>query len=82
MMPDPDRTVRVGDLVTLEQIAERCGVGPNAVANWAARSDGLQYKPGMPAPVRDVPRSRLWLWPEVAAWLELTGRTYTITAEL
>lgn len=74
--PDPDLYVRVGDLVSLAQIAERAGVGDNAVANWTVRGNGPRTLP-FPDPVRDEQRSRLWLWPEVAAWLDETGRTYT-----
>lgn len=61
--PDPDTWVRLGDLVTLHDIAKRSGVSLQAVANWAARDLGF------PDPVRDEPRSRLWLWPDVERWL-------------
>lgn len=65
--------VRVSDLVSPEQIAERTGVGVNAVVNWAGRP--TKRGPAFPDPVRDVPRSRLWLWPQVEVWLRETGRT-------
>lgn len=69
---DPDRLVRLSDLVSLSEIAERAGVTPQAIAMWHVRDQGTSQ--GFPLPVRDVPRSRLWLWAEVEPWLWLTGR--------
>jgi hypothetical protein len=78
-MGDPaERVVRVGDLVAAGQIAERCHVTRAAVSNWHARHADF------PRPVytmrESARRSPLWLWPEVRAWLDKTGRPYTDSA--
>lgn len=65
---DPDRMVRVGDLVTPSQIAERAKVVPGAVNNWRKRD------PTFPEPVFEEARTVLWLWPDVESWLWLTQR--------
>ena len=65
---DPDRMVRVGDLVTAKQIAERAKVVPSAVNNWRKRD------PMFPEPVFEAPMTVLWLWPDVESWLWLSQR--------
>ncbi len=63
------RRVDVDDLVTAVQIAERLGLAyAETVYNWINRY------PDFPSPVWTDGRSRLWLWPEVAAWARATGR--------
>lgn len=64
--------VDVDDLVSASQIAERAGVGASAVVNWSNRHVTF------PAPVRDEPRSRLWLWSEVQVWLGASRRAGSI----
>lgn len=61
--------VETDDLVTATMIAERAQVVPTAVANWQARTGN-----GFPLPVVSLPRTKLWLWPDVEAWLWVTGR--------
>lgn len=67
-VPDPDRLVRVGDLVGLPEIARRAGVTRSAVSNWRNRHDDF------PLPVFSISEgarvSPVFVWPEVAAWLD------------
>jgi hypothetical protein len=61
---------QLDDLVTSEDIAQRLGLaGRRTVNTLLARGTD-----GFPAPVMDRGKVRLWLWSEVHAWAERTGR--------
>jgi hypothetical protein len=65
--------VNVADLVSVHEIGARAGVSTQAVHNWAARHHAF------PRPIATFgtgPRAMdVWHWPDVAAWLDTTGRT-------
>lgn len=55
--------VSVGDLVTVQQIAEKAVVDWRTVHQWKRRHD-------FPSPLA----GNVYHWPSVEAWLKLTGR--------
>jgi len=58
------RKVDVDDLVSAADIAERCGTDrPQIVYEWATRFDDF------PAPIKKVGRVTIYIWPDVAEWL-------------
>lgn len=60
--------VDTDDLVDVQTIAKRAGVSPAAVSNWTTRHELF------PDPVWTNGKWSLWLWWQVRAWLEHTGR--------
>lgn len=61
--------VDIEDLVAAQQIAERFDLAQiQTVYKW------IERYPDFPAPVWQLGRFRLWLWPEVQAWGVVTGR--------
>ncbi len=63
------RRVDVDDLVDATEIARRFGVARQSVIH-----DWRRRHPEFPEPIFLTTRTRLWLWPEVRRWGELTGR--------
>ena len=61
-MIDPDQ------LVGVAEVADAAGVTRGAVSLWSSRDISF------PTPVAHLAAGPLWCWPEVAAWLEATGR--------
>ncbi|MEO3785482.1 hypothetical protein ABGB12_19290 [Actinocorallia sp. B10E7] len=55
------------DLVDLEGIAERAGVGAAAVSHWTS---GARGGGGFPPPVIERRRGSLWSWSQVSRWLQ------------
>lgn len=55
-------------LVGAHEIAERAGVTFSAVVKWQSRHEDF------PKPVRTLTMGKMWLWPEVEAWLRKRGR--------
>lgn len=64
-MIDPDQ------LVGTAEIADAAGVTRPLVYHWTHRR--LDF----PTPVAHLSTGPLWLWPEVRAWLDATGRDTT-----
>lgn len=62
------KTVRVGDLMGVAEIAIEAGVGPNAVTNWRERYEDF------PAPLVLLHCGPVFDWQEVHTWLVDTGR--------
>jgi predicted DNA-binding transcriptional regulator AlpA len=63
------RKVDLDQLVGANEIAERLNVKrPQVVHDWRRRHAEF------PAPVIERSKTLLWLWPEVEAWAERTGR--------
>lgn len=58
-------------LVGLTEIAQRAGVQKPAVAMWRTRFIGE-----FPSTVADLRTGPVFWWPEVEAWLKLTGRPH------
>jgi hypothetical protein len=66
---DPDRTVRVGDLVGAAEIALRLGLKhPQSVSLLKRRHDDF------PEPVMQLAKAFVWNWPDIAEWAKATGR--------
>lgn len=55
------------DLVDIEGIADRSGVGAAAVSHWTS---GARGGGGFPVPVIERRRGSLWSWSEVSRWLQ------------
>lgn len=62
------RWVESSDLIGMNDIARRSGVGPSAVCNWSTRHEGF------PEAVAIVGGRPVFLWSEVEGWLKETGR--------
>lgn len=58
------------DLVGTVEIANRCHVTRQAVSRWSRVSSI-----GFPEPLLELAMGPVYWWPEVAQWLETTGRT-------
>jgi len=58
-----------GHLVGAAEIAERAGLRQRQTVHlWRNRY------PDFPAPIADLHQGLIWSWPEVEAWLRVTGR--------
>lgn len=55
------------DLVQMAEIAERLGMRPQRVTNWAARYEDF------PAPITTLSTGRVWSWSQVKAWYDQGG---------
>ena len=55
-------------LVGAAEIAERLGVAPRTVHDWARRPVAF------PAPVAKLKGALVWAWPDVEKWARKTGR--------
>lgn len=68
-MADPDRLVRVGDLVGAAEIALRLGLKhPQSVSLLKRRHRDF------PEPIMSLAKAFVWAWPDIAAWARATGR--------
>lgn len=68
-MADPDRLVRVGDLVGAAEIALRLGLKhPQSVSLLKRRHSDF------PEPIMSLAKAFVWAWPDIAAWARATGR--------
>lgn len=63
------RRVDVDDLVGLDEIARRLGMGYSTSAHNLVRRHA-----DFPPPVANVGRIRIWTWPDVEKWAKATGR--------
>jgi len=52
------------DLASIRDIAKRSGYPVALVAKWTRRY------PDFPAPIAELASGRVWLWSEVAIWME------------
>jgi predicted DNA-binding transcriptional regulator AlpA len=66
---DDDRWVRVRDLVSAEEIADRLGY-----AHAQSVSVLRQRHESFPQPVAKSGRVMIWVWPDVEEWARATGR--------
>ncbi|HEX7195279.1 MAG TPA: DNA-binding protein [Candidatus Limnocylindria bacterium] len=63
------RRVDVDDLVGLDEIARRLGMGYSTSAHNLVRRHA-----DFPPAVANVGRVRIWAWPDVEKWAKATGR--------
>ncbi len=62
-------------LVGYLEIAARAGVKRPVVTTWRTRNPG-----SFPTPVAELEVGPVWFWPDVAQWLDETGRLYDADA--
>ena len=66
---EPDRLVRVGDLVGAAEVAVRLGLKhPQSVSLLKRRHAEF------PEPVMQLAKAFVWNWPDIEAWAKATGR--------
>jgi hypothetical protein len=58
------------DVVSQSDIASRTGVSREAVRKWTQRPNGQAFPAPFASVGSDNRPSKLWLWPDVCAWLE------------
>jgi hypothetical protein len=58
-------------LVGYIEIAARAGVQRPVVTTWRKR-----HSESFPTPVAEIEVGPVWYWPDVAQWLDQTGRLY------
>lgn len=69
MGSEQERCVRVGDLVGASEIADRLHIAqPQTVHTLRKRHADF------PAPIARLKNAYIWVWPEVEAWAQRTGR--------
>lgn len=69
LRPDRAQAVKVlADLVAVGDIAKRTGLAVSTVWNWPGRYADF------PAPLGRLAAANVYWWPEVQAWLAMTGR--------
>lgn len=66
-MGEPIRLVDLNELVGRAEIARRAGIKERTVDSWRRRHSEF------PEPLTHVSGTPLWLWPDVAAWIENTS---------
>lgn len=67
------RTVKVGDLAGLSEIADRAGVTRQRISE-------LSREPGFPAPLTRLKMGPVWNEPEVLRWLDTRRRQHAGTS--
>ena len=68
---NPDDTVRIADMVTLHDIAERCHVSKSTVRQWRSRDFDEPFPaPNYLGPATSNGSNPWWNWDEVSAWLD------------
>jgi hypothetical protein len=66
---EPDRLVRVGDLVGAAEVAVRLGLKhPQSVSLLKRRHAEF------PEPVMQLAKAFVWNWPDIESWAKATGR--------
>jgi hypothetical protein len=66
---DPDRVVRVGDLVGAAEVANRLGL-----KHTQSVSVLKQRHESFPQAVMQLAKAYVWNWPDIEAWARETGR--------
>ncbi len=69
-MPSVPRQTESMPLAGYYEIAAWAGVKRPVVSTWRKRH------PDFPQPVAELTTGPVWWWPDVAYWLDLTGREY------
>jgi hypothetical protein len=69
ILQDPDRVVRVGDLVGAAEIAVRLNLKHTQSVSVLKRRHA-----SFPKPVMQLAKAFVWAWPDVEEWAKDTGR--------
>lgn len=65
------------DLVDMTAIADRSGWSRASAWKWVHRTRAGIARDPFPDPIVHLAIGPVWYWPDVAAWLDRTGRTRT-----
>ena len=67
---NPDDVIRIGDMVTMHDIAKLCDVSKPTVAQWRTRFGNFPT-PNYLGPARGNGSQPFWNWTDVESWLDL-----------